>query len=901
MKDYRNTLNIPFTDFDMKANLNQKEPKMQENWILEKLDKKILARNKANKKTYTLHDGPPYANGNIHIGHALNLILKDFIIRYKSMQGYYSKFIPGWDTHGLPIELELQKKGINTPQTPIIDKRKNCKKFALDNVYIQQDQIRRLGILSDMDEIYLTCDLDYEINQLKMFVKMISSNLVYQDLKPVYWSWSSQTALADAEIIYDETEVDSIYFSCVLAETNDFATKNDNLLIWTTTPWTLPSNLAIAVNPKIDYSRIKVDNKFYIVATNLIEKIAAKLEWKNYFIVSNCLGKKFENLKYQHPFYAKKNEIICAEYVSDSDGTGLVHNAPGFGHDDYLACKKYNIKVFCPIDAYGKFTSEVKDKELENKFYLDTNPIIIERLKKNNLLNKHERITHSEAHDWRTKKPVIYRATRQWFVNISKIKTNILKELTKVKSVDKQIIVKMKEMINNRQEWCISRQRYWGVPIPILYDKDDQPILDVKLINNIIAILEEEGINAWYSQDAKYFLTPNYPSAKKYKKETDIMDVWFDSGVSFQILIANKLSYPADLYFEGKDQFRGWFNSSLITSVAVNKKAPYKALLTHGFVLDEKGNKMSKSLGNVIDPLSICNELGADVLRLWVASSDYVEDVRISKEIIDQNVDFYRKIRNSLFRYVLSNLNDYDFKYAKKAKYNDADLYVLYNVGESLKEIDLAYNSFNFKNVYRVVLNMLNNLLSWYFDYIKSDLYCEAKLSERRITIQTVLYIIIDNFVRVLAPILPHTCEEAYDFLNKKNKEKSIHLEKWSIYKFPSNLKVNVKKWEEFFKLRRIILSELEREKNEQKISCNNEAIVIVTQKDKSPFAETKMADFLGIAKIEFVQKQIEDVQIKIKNSKYSRCERCRNYFEEKSFSKKDMLCLKCIKTLKTI
>ncbi|MEG0124039.1 MAG: isoleucine--tRNA ligase, partial [Malacoplasma sp.] len=743
MKDYKQTLNMPTTEFEMKANLNTKEPKIQAEWIINKLEKKILQKNKITKKTFILHDGPPYANGNIHLGHALNKIIKDFIIRYKSMTGHWCKFIPGWDTHGLPIEQELQKKNGNSQANlSIVEKRKNCKNFALENVYKQIDQFRRLGLLSEFDEIYLTCDLDYQIQQLKFFQKMVSSKLVFQDLKPIYWSYSSLTALADAEIVYQDVVSDSIYLSFLVLENSEFLKKNDRLLIWTTTPWTIPSNLAIAVNPKIVYCRINVDGRHYVVAKDLISEISSKLEWKNYEIVSEFLGKKIEKVKYIHPLNNKKFFIILASYVSDSNGTGLVHNAPGFGHDDYLACKKYGIKVFCPINEYGKFTDEIKDKDLINKFYADSNPIIIEKLTASQLLEKADKIKHSAAHDWRTKKPVIYRATKQWFINVGKIKPQIIKELSKVKSVDKDVINKMKEMISNREEWCISRQRYWGVPIPIIYDKDNVPILDTKLISNIIEILNNEDISSWFRDDVKDFLTPTYNKSKKYRKEQDIMDVWFDSGVSYNILLQNKISFPADLYFEGKDQFRGWFNSSLITSVAVFNKAPYKSLLTHGFVLDENGNKMSKSLGNVVDPLDICQKYGADVLRIWVSTCNYLEDVRISNEIISQAAEMYRKIRNTLFKFILGNLNDYDYKFYKKADFNDADKYVLLTLAQNLKEIQTNYEVYDFKSIIKIVNKNLLELSSWYFDYIKDSLYCDSKDSVRRRTIQSVLYVI---------------------------------------------------------------------------------------------------------------------------------------------------------------
>lgn len=895
MRDYKRTLNMPVTEFEMKGNLNQKEPKIQSQWVLDKIEKLILTKNK-NGKPFVLHDGPPYANGDLHLGHALNKIIKDFILRYKGMNGFYTKFIPGWDTHGLPIEQELLKRGLNKdPKLTISDKRRNCKKFAIDNVYRQKDQFRRLGILSEMEDIYITCDRDYEVRQLQIFAKMLSKGLIYQDLKPVYWSPSSQTALADAEIEYKDVESNSIYVEFSLQEKNDFVSKNDKIIIWTTTPWTLPSNLAVAVNPKISYSKVKVNDKTYIIASSLIEKVSKKLSWENYEILNEFNGKVLDKISYKHPLYEKKCKIILASYVSESDGTGLVHNAPGFGHDDYLACKKYDIKAFCPIDNYGKFTSEVKDKEIEGLFYNDANEIIIERLKKSNSLLLHEKIIHSAAHDWRTKKPIIYRATKQWFVNISKINSDIIKSLNKVKSIDPTIIKKMKEMINNRQEWCISRQRIWGVPIPIIYDKDEKPILDTKLINNIIDIINDNGINSWYIDDVKDFLPEGYSTSKKYIKETDIMDVWFDSGTSYSVLKANKLPFPADLYFEGKDQFRGWFNSSIITSVAVHNTAPYKMLLTHGFVLDEKGNKMSKSSGNGIDPMDVCKELGADVLRIWVASSDFLEDVRISKDILNQSAEIYRRIRNTLFKFILGNLNDFDIKKFRNVKYSQADLYVQTLLTNSIKEITECYENFNYKNIIKIINKNISDLSSWYFDYIKDILYCEKSNNPERIGIQATLYLILDNYLKLLAPIIPHTCEEAYSFIEKKDKEKSIHLEKWANFKLDSKLRVDLSLWNKFFEIKNYVYSELEKARNEKIILQNGDAIVNISSIEKMPFDDETMRKYLNVAGFTSVQKTKGSNSIKIKSSKFIKCDRCWNYYNKNNMSTKEKeICIRC-------
>ncbi|MDE5553228.1 MAG: isoleucine--tRNA ligase [Malacoplasma sp.] len=900
MSDYKKTLNMPETAFEMKANLSEKEVKIQSEWALNKVEKKVYAKNKG-KTPFILHDGPIYANGNIHVGHALNRIIKDIILRYKSMSGFYTKFIPGWDTHGLPIEQELVKKGLNIDKNlSVAEKRKNCKNFALENVYKQADQFRRLGMMSEMDEIYVTCDLDFEIRQLKIFSKMLQKKLIYQDLKPVYWSWSNQTALADAEIIYKDIESDSIYVSFVVVNGNDFVKKEDKIVIWTTTPYTIPCNLAVAVNPKNSYSKVKVGNSFYIVGTLLVETIANKLGWKNYEIVSEFLGKNIEGVLYKHPMYDKKLKIISDAYVSDKNGTGLVHNAPGFGNEDYLACKKHGIKPFCPIDDFGHFTADVRDKELVGVFYLKVNDIVIKRLEDSKNLLLKEKISHSHPHDWRTKKPVMYRATKQWFVNIEKIKKDISKALSKVKSTDKTVIPKIKEMVSSRSEWCISRQRIWGVPICIIYDKDGQPILDSKFVNHTIDVLNNEGINAWYREDAKYFLPEGYNTSKKYIKETDTMDVWFDSGTSYSVMQNDKLGYPADLYFEGKDQFRGWFNSSLITSVAAFGKSPYKILLTHGFVLDEKGNKMSKSLGNVVDPNDVCKEFGADILRIWSASVDYSDDVRISKNILEQNAEMYRRIRNTLFKFILGNLKDFDYKKMRGVKYSSADLYVLTLLNNDIKTYQSFYDKFDFKQIIKLVSLRISELSSWYFDYAKDILYCEKKNDQKRIAVQSVLYIYLDNYLKILSPIIPHTCEEAYSFFNVNNKQKSVHLEDFANYKLDAKLRVDLKLWNDFFNIKNAVYSELEKTRNEKIIPNNNIAKVLISRKEKLPFSLEEMAKYLGVSSVEFAEKSEKSrsiISVKIKNSKNIRCERCWNHYPKEMIEKD--LCKRCFSVIK--
>ncbi|MGL4951814.1 MAG: isoleucine--tRNA ligase, partial [Mycoplasma sp.] len=715
MQDYKNTLLMPNTEFEMKADLKNKEPKQQTWWLENKIYQKTLLKNK-DLPFFTLHDGPPYANGNIHVGHALNKILKDIIVRYKSMSGFNTVFIPGWDTHGLPIENAISKKDKNFESiVSASSKRKQCRAYALEQIDIQKAQFKRLGLACDFEKIYRTLDESFILDELNLFKTLVEKDLVFQDFKPVYWSWSSKCALADNEIEYDDVTSPSIYVGFDLVDE-----PGVQLVIWTTTPWTLPSNLAIAVHPELEYSYVKVANKTFVVAKNLIDKISQSLAWENFEIIKNVKGYDLENKKYSHPWIDRESIVILADYVSADDGTGLVHNAPGFGLDDYYACKKYNIDVYCPIDDFGKFNKDINDPELENAFYTKSNEIIINRLIASNNLLKKTDLIHSVAHDWRTHKPVMYRATKQWFINIEKVSKVICNSLDDdVNSLNAKTIERIKEMISKRQEWCISRQRVWGVPIPMIFDENHDAIYDTKLIEHIISIIEKEGADIWFEKEVEYFIPDWYDKTKKYFKEKDIIDVWFDSGSSFNVLKHHNLPYPADMYLEGTDQFRGWFNSSAINGAIQHDQVPYKFLLQHGFTLDEKGYKMSKSKGNVIDPLKVCDEHGADILRLWVASCEYSSDQRFGNGIIKQISETYRKIRNTLFRYTLSNLSDFDHEKDFQQTLRVEDNFILNQLKINLEKIKNSFDNYSFIDVLKVVTNFTNQLSQWYFDIIK--------------------------------------------------------------------------------------------------------------------------------------------------------------------------------------
>ncbi len=891
-KDYKDTLLMPKTNFEMKANLNIKEPTFQKLWKDLNIYELVLNQNKSNN-SFILHDGPPYANGNIHVGHALNKIIKDIIIRQKLMLGYYAPIIYGWDTHGLPIENAISKndKSFETINDPV-KKRKACYEYALKQVEIQQSQFDRLGLLTNWEKKYLTLDKTFILDELNLFTKMVEKQLVFQDFKPVFWSWSTKSALADAEIEYHNV-IDPAIYVTFNAKENNIIPVNTKFIIWTTTPWTIPSNLAIAVNKNVDYSLIKKDNEYFVVASNLKEKVFNKIGIDNYVEVDTFKGSKLEYIKYTHPLYKhKEGFIILADYVSDNDGTGLVHNAPGFGLDDYYACKKYDISVFCPINDEGKFTCEVDDIELVNQFYLKTNELIINRLlESKNLLFK-EQINHSVAHDWRSKKPVMYRATKQWFVNIDAISQDILNALKKVHSTNQKNIEHIKEMVLKRKEWCISRQRCWGVPIPIIFDENHNPISDIKLIKHIINILDNEGIDIWFSKPVEYFIPKWMDQSKKYFKEKDIIDVWFDSGSSFNILKHYHLPYPADLYFEGSDQFRGWFNSSLINGVILNNEAPYKYLLQHGFVLDEKGNKMSKSLGNTIDPLKICDEYGADILRLWAASSDYSVDTRIGNNMIKQVAETYRRIRNTLLRYSLSNLSDFNPSEDIVDELRFEDRYVIYRLNENLTLIKNSYNNYDFISVIKTINNFTIELSQWYFDIIKDELYCNASNSLSRRQSQTTIYYILEKLLLVLNPILPHTCEEAYQLFNKLNKKPSINLEK-----FPTTIDIKfsedeLKIMKNFFKLKNEIYNKIEIVRQEGLFKKSNEALVIINNNFDIDINLLKR--WLNVAEV-LVSKDITNIEIK--KSNFKRCDRCWNHFANELITN-DNICLRCFNVI---
>ena len=783
MVELKDTLLMPNTKFPMRGNLPNKEPEFLKRWEEMDLYNKILEKN-AGKPSYVLHDGPPYANGNIHIGHALNKILKDFIVKYKNMNGFVSPYVPGWDTHGLPIEQVLVNNGVDRKSMPANKFRNKCKDYALKQVDKQRADFKKLGVLGDWDNPYLTLDPKFEAEQIRVFGKMVDKGYIYKGLKPIYWSPSSESALAEAEIEYHDHTSPSIYVAFDLVSENGAVEKGTKFVIWTTTPWTLPANLGIAVHPDFEYQVVKYNGESYLVAKERVAFLAKKFGWENYETGEVLVGKDLEYLLCQHPFLDRTSTLILADYVTLDSGTGLVHTAPGHGVDDYLVGQlQYKLGVLSPVDNQGVLTEEAG--QFAGKFVFDANKDIIAHLAETGALLQQEDITHSYPHDWRSKKPIIFRATPQWFCSVDAFRTELLEAVDNTKFYSEWGKPRLYNMIRDRGDWVISRQRVWGVPIPVFYAENGEAILDIELIEHVAKIFEEEGSTVWFYKEAKDLLPEGYthPGSPngEFTKEMDIMDVWFDSGTSHQgcCAIRKELTYPADLYLEGSDQYRGWFNSSLITSVAVSGVAPYKELVSDGFVMDGNGNKMSKSLGNVISPNDVGKQLGAEIIRLWSASVDYTQDVRISKDILKQVSETYRKIRNT-FRFLLGNLYNGNFNnQTDLLAYEDLeelDKYMVLKFEKVVAKVLDYYENYQFNSITTELINFFNvELSSFYLDYGKDILYIEGEDSHKRQSMLTVLYTVLSKSVRLFAPILSFTAEEVYDNMPYEDAE-SVHL-----------------------------------------------------------------------------------------------------------------------------
>ena len=835
----KNTLNMGKTKFKMRGNLPVREAQWQKEWEENKLYEQRLKLNKG-KPRFDLHDGPPFANGNIHIGHAMNKVSKDIIVRFKNMNGYYAPYVPGWDTHGLPIEQQLTKQGVDRKKMNLADYRQLCQDFASKEVKKQMTDFKRLGVMGDWDHPYITYQPEYEAEEIRVFGKMYEKGYIYKGKKPVYWSPSSESTLAEAEVEYHDIKSPSIYVSFPVKDGKGILDpKNTYFLIWTTTPWTIPTNQGITVNPGFDYSVAQVGDKRYVVGTERLEAVAEELGWKDYEVVQHLKGTEMDHMVAKHPLYDRDSILMNAMHVTASDGTGLVHTASGFGEDDYNVAQKYGLPVYSPMDDKGCFTEGINDPDLVGLFYDDANKVVSEKLKNSGNLLKLSFFTHSYPHDWRTKKPVIYRATTQWFASVEKFRQQILDQIDKVKFTPSWGQLRLHNMIKDRGDWVISRQRAWGVPLPIFYAEDGTAIVTPETIEHIAQIFAKEGSNAWYRRSAKELLPDGFTSEHspngKFTKEKDILDVWFDSGSSHQAVMAKRpdLNFPCDLYLEGSDQYRGWFNSSLITAVAATGKAPYRGILSQGFVLDEKGHKMSKSLGNVISPNDVIKQMGAEIIRLWVVSVDTTSDVAVSQNILRQTSESYRKIRNT-FRYMLANTSDFDPQTNRVAyeDLNSIDQYMEVKLNDLVKICLDSYERYDFNNVYKKIFAFISNDLSaFYLDFAKDVLYIESKNSHARRSMQTVIYDAAVKLAKVLTPVLPHTMEEVWSFL--KEKEDYVQLAEMPEIEHYANHDELLDNWKKFMNFRDDVLKVLEEARDQKLIGKSFEAAVTVYPTDE--------------------------------------------------------------------
>lgn len=790
--DYKKTLNLPVTSFAMKANLPSREPKQLKEWEESNLYGKIREASKGRKK-FILHDGPPYANGNLHIGHALNKILKDIIIRSRQMAGFDVPYVPGWDCHGLPIEHNVDKKlGSKKKNMTQVEVRKKCRDYATNFVGIQREEFKRFGVLAEWENPYLTMAYDFEARIAKECGEFAVNGDMYIGKKPIHWCCSCQTALAEAEIEHKDQVSPSIYVKFPMvdepgAEIPALAGKNVSVVIWTTTPWTLPANLGICLNPSLLYSAVEIDGgDVLILAKDLVENVMEKFGVTDYSILAEIDGVSLEKKKCRHPFYDRESLIVLGDHVTTETGTGCVHTAPGHGADDYITGLKYGLEPYSPVGDNGCY---VEDLELfSGQFILKANKEIISLMEENKSLMKHEDMSHSYPHCWRCKKPVIFRATPQWFISMDKtgLRKKALEEIDNVKWIPSWGRERIFGMIENRPDWCVSRQRSWGVPIPVYYcEKCNEVHVTQKSVDRIYELFKEHGADIWFEKEAGDLLPEDAVCETcghtTFKKDTNILDVWFDSGVTHAAVLSERdyLERPADLYLEGSDQHRGWFHSSLLTSVGKVGVAPYKSVLTHGFVVDAKGRKMSKSEGNVIAPKKVIDQYGAEILRLWVASSDYRDDIRISDNIIKQLSDAYRRIRNTC-RYMLGNLSDFqpETDLVDYDLLSDLDKYILHRLTVLIENGLESYETFEFHTIYHTLYNFCSiELSSFYLDVAKDSLYVYAPASEKRKSIQTVMYILTNAIVRFMAPLLPFTSEEVWGHMpDCEGKEESIHL-----------------------------------------------------------------------------------------------------------------------------
>ncbi|MCS7199194.1 MAG: isoleucine--tRNA ligase [Caldimicrobium sp.] len=928
--DWKETLNLPKTNFPMKANLTEREPLILKFWCEREIYKEMLRQNK-DKPLFVLHDGPPYANGHIHLGTALNKILKDIIVKSKFMMGYYSPFIPGWDCHGLPIELNVEKElKIRRGELSPLVVREACRNYAQRYVEIQREEFKRLGIFGDWDSPYLTMSYEYEATIAREFLKFLETNQVYKRKKPVFWCPTCVTALAEAEVEYEPHLSPSIYVKFPLTEKTKAhlcqklsLTLSDRVfvLIWTTTPWTLPANLALAFNPEFDYLLIEFQEEYLILAEGRLSALLAELNVPLPKILAKFKGDLLEKYTAKHPLYERESLIVLADFVTLDTGTGIVHIAPGHGDEDYLIGLKYGLEIYTPVDVEGKFFPELP---LVGGLTLkEANLRIVEELRNKGLLLHEDKISHSYPHCWRCKNPIIFRAEEQWFISMEagNLRQRALKTLEEVSFIPGWGKNRLQSMLERRPDWCISRQRVWGVPIVVFRCKDCGEILkEFRYYQRVVEIFEREGCDPWFTKPVEEFLPEGTlcPSChgSSFEKEKDILDVWFDSGVSFAGVLEKReeLNFPADLYLEGSDQHRGWFQSSLLCSVGTRGKPPYKKILTHGFVVDGKGRKMSKSLGNVIHPQDLIQKYGAEIIRLWVSAEDYKDDIKISQEILDRLVESYRKIRNTC-RFLLGNL--YDFSPSTDLIPFESlplfERFILYKLSQSLKKIRKAYEDFEFHivshEIHRFCTVELSSLL---IDINRDYLYCEAPQSFNRRATQTVFYYALDTLVKVMAPILSFTAEEIWQNLPYPKEKSSVFLTELPDYSFQLT-EEEIKRWDKIFHLREEFLRALEIARKDLKIigsSLEAEVYFQAPREWREVLSDYRFWEyFLMVAKfieeslteeeLTYTSQEIEGLKILVKPTKFLKCERCWQRKPEVGTLEIRDLCQRCLQVVK--
>lgn len=923
--DYKGTLNLPQTEFPMKANLTQRELEILKFWDDRKVYKKLQEKNK-NNKTYMLHDGPPYANGHIHIGHALNKILKDIIVKFKSMQGFYSPYVPGWDCHGLPIELQVDKNlGDKKEKIDLLEKRGLCRGYASEFVAIQRDEFKRLGVFGDWEAPYLTMSNSYEGTIVGEFIKFVKGGYVYKGKKPVHWCPSCVTALAEAEVEYADKESPSIYVKFRIQDPDvekflqELKGRNVYFVIWTTTPWTLPANLALAVNPDYEYAAVSSDGDVLIVAGELKDKLPFDGD-----VLLSVKGEKLEGILAEHPFIERKSKVIPGKFVTADEGTGVVHIAPGHGEDDYEAGLQHGLDIYAPVDDRGRFTKDVPG--FEGQLVFKANDSIIETLRKKNALLGAGKVTHSYPHCWRCKRPVIFRATEQWFISVERndLRKRCLSEINKVEWIPRWGRERIYGMVSNRPDWCISRQRSWGVPITLIKcDRCGEIVYDHNVLDGIVKLVESYGSDIWFTKKPEEFIPAGYKCEKcngdSFTKELDILDVWFDSGVSHAAVMAKdeRLSWPSDMYLEGSDQHRGWFQSSLVASVGTKSAAPYRTVLTHGFVVDGQGKKMSKSLGNVVAPQDIIKKNGAEIVRLWVSAEDYRDDIKISKEIIDRLVEAYRKIRNTA-RFLLGNLFDYDGKDYSRGML-EIDRWAMSRLQGLVKKITNSYEKFEFHQVYHSIHNFcIVDMSSFYLDILKDRLYTFRPDSSERRAGQWVLYRILSAMTRLMAPVLSFTADEIWSLMPGKEEE-SVFLSGFPVFDekfFDPDLE---QRWERLIAIRNGVNKALEIKRQERFIGNSLEAKVILFIDDEDYNLLSNYRDFLPtlfiVSEAEtmhvrdkvpsghldvYESAELPGITIVVQKASGKKCERCWNWRETVgNFKEAPELCSGCYNTLK--